>query len=135
MLHTGIEVTATPLHATDTITVAVGFGFQRAYRVHYSFMDAEGRKWTGGGQLTEAEFASLTDPAAPDAVRGDARLAVVYDPVDPTRNGPRTTYEAEPGPRLWMVIAAFVIVLGTGLVLTWRADRLRPRRDARDLVR
>ena len=129
MLRTGVQTTATPLRASDTITIAVSFGFTRAFRVHYSFADGQGRQWTGGGHLTETEYNDLADPSQPETVRADARVAIVYDPADPVRNGILSAYQSEPGPRLWLVVAAFAVVLSTGLVLTWRADRAWTRRD------
>ncbi|TWT09680.1 DUF3592 domain-containing protein [Reyranella sp. CPCC 100927] len=130
MLRDGRQAAAKPLHASDTITVAVSFGFTRIYRVHYTFADDQGRQWTGGDQITEAEFANLTDPSRPELMRADARLIVLYDPADPTRNGVRSTYETVPGPRMWMVIAAFIAVLITGIGLTWRVHAARSRRRA-----
>src|SRR5262245_21380251 len=127
MLQRGMKVEAAPRHAVERTTIAVGFGFRRAFLVHYEFADAQGKSWTGGGNVTEEEFAALADPARPDVVHPAARLTVLYDPADPTHNGLRSAYEAESGPIVWMVVAAFIIVLGTGLALTWRADRLRTR--------
>lgn len=108
--------------------MAVWFGFTRIYRVHYAFTDGDGRPWTGGDHVTEAEFTALVDPSRADSMRTDARLVVLYDPADPARNGIRSAYESVPGPRVWMAVAAFGVVLATGIGLTCRVYVARSAR-------
>lgn len=69
MLRDGRQAAAKPLHASDTITVAVSFGFTRIYRVHYTFADDQGRQWTGGGP---DHGSRIREPNRPVATRTHA---------------------------------------------------------------
>ena len=114
----GVEIEATPLKIDSAL------GWQKrdiGYDFTYRFTDKAGRTIVGSDSVrvsvnsfARQQYEKMRDPNAPNGIRPDARIAVVYLPSRPEVNGMRLRFDSMRVPDgSWAFMAGF----GTALVL------------------
>jgi hypothetical protein len=132
MLKEGVTVKAVPTYASASTTKRRRGGSSTTYTIRYAFPDPQMRRVDGQDLATQAEYSALIDPNNSSVIRRGATVDVVYDRINPSKNGLKSRFESESSPDFWNIVLAFVLMLGVALLIVWGIYAFMKKRVAPD---